>query len=61
MAPNARIEVYRDNAGEWRWRKLAANNAILADSGEGYENQTDAVDAASKESQGEPVLLVEEE
>lgn len=38
----ARFSVYRDAAGLWRWRLLAANNRILADSGEGYSRQRDA-------------------
>lgn len=42
-----RIEVYRDHAGEYRWRWVAANNSDnLADSGEGYKNKNDLVEAA---------------
>lgn len=37
-----RFKCYRDEAGMWRWRLLAANNRILADSGEGYSRQRDA-------------------
>ncbi|NDD55758.1 DUF1508 domain-containing protein [bacterium] len=36
-----RFEVYQDNAAEWRWRLLASNGRILADSGEGYQNRSD--------------------
>lgn len=38
----ARFSVYRDDGGLWRWRLLAANNRIIADSGEGYSRQRDA-------------------
>lgn len=31
-----RIEIYRDMASLWRWRAVAANGDIVADSGEGY-------------------------
>lgn len=31
------FEVYRDTAGEWRWRLLHDNGNVIADSGEGYE------------------------
>lgn len=31
------IEVYRDSQGEYRWRILAKNHRILADSAEGYK------------------------
>jgi uncharacterized protein YegP (UPF0339 family) len=43
-----RFEVYEDEKrpGEWRWRcKSAGNNRTLADSGEGYINQKDCIDA----------------
>ncbi len=33
--------VYVDNVGQYRWRLFAANNRILADSGEGYRSQSD--------------------
>lgn len=38
----ARFSVHRDESGLWRWRLLAANNRIIADSGEGYSRQRDA-------------------
>lgn len=44
-AQDRRIKVYPDKAGDWRWRKWAGSR-IVADSGEGYERQSDAVDAA---------------
>jgi len=33
--------VYVDDAGQYRWRLFAANNRIIADSGEGYRSQGD--------------------
>ena len=33
------VEVYRDEAGEWRWRLLHRNGNILAGSGEGYASR----------------------
>lgn len=33
------VHVYRDLAGEWRWRALAGNHKIIATSGEGYNNR----------------------
>lgn len=41
-----RFEVYRDAAGEWRWRLKAANGRIVGDSGEGYGSQHNARRAA---------------
>lgn len=44
-----RVVLYRDNAGEWRWRFRAARNAeILADSGQGYTDYLVAWDAAER-------------
>ena len=39
MSRKARFEVFRDNAGEWRWRLVASNGNIIADSGEGYQSK----------------------
>jgi uncharacterized protein YegP (UPF0339 family) len=32
---------YKDANGDWRWRLRAANNRIIANSGEGYRNKAD--------------------
>jgi len=40
-----RFLVYKDTAGYWRWRLVAANNRTIADSGEGYYNKQDCVTA----------------
>ena len=36
------FEVYRDAAGQWRWRLVHRNGNILADGGEGYTRRNDA-------------------
>lgn len=36
-----RLQKYTDSAGDWRWRIVAGNGRILADSGEGYKNEAD--------------------
>lgn len=41
------IEVYEDDAGEFRWRLLGRNNEIMAVSGEGYSSRDDAGNAAA--------------
>lgn len=38
------FEIYQDAAGEWRWRLQAANNRIIANSGDGYKNKNDCID-----------------
>lgn len=37
----ARYEIYRDTAGQWRWRLVAGNGRIVA-SGEGYKTRPGA-------------------
>lgn len=37
--------MYLDNEGRWRWRLLAGNNRVIADSGQGYRNKQDCLDA----------------
>jgi uncharacterized protein YegP (UPF0339 family) len=39
MANPGTFEVYRDSADEWRWRLVASNGNIIADSGEGYSSK----------------------
>jgi uncharacterized protein YegP (UPF0339 family) len=41
-----KFQVYRDRAGEFRWRLVAPNGNIIADSGEGYETRYNAKRAA---------------
>ena len=42
MPGTATFEVFQDSAGEWRWRLVATNGNIIADSGEGYESKQGA-------------------
>lgn len=37
-----KFEVYKDKAGEYRWRLLAANGQLTADSGEDYTRREHA-------------------
>ena len=59
------FELFRDNAGEWRWRLIHENGNVLADSGEGYSSRSkarqgaesvrsNAANAAVAEGDGEP-------
>jgi uncharacterized protein YegP (UPF0339 family) len=35
------FKIYKDKEGSFRWKLLAANNRIVADSGEGYTRRED--------------------
>lgn len=49
MNPEFTISFYRTILKrEWRWRVQAANNKIVADSGEGYKNRLDAEEMAAR-------------
>lgn len=45
---HARITIYEDAAGLWRWRMQARNGKIIADGAEGYSEQRHAVRAAER-------------
>lgn len=35
--------VYKDTAGQWRWRFVASNGEPIANGGEGYKNLSDCL------------------
>lgn len=43
-----KMQIYADRAGQYRWRLLAANNEIIATSGEGYVTKQGATLAAQR-------------
>ena len=54
----AKFTIYKDNAGEFRWRFRANNNEIVADSSEGYRNKADCrhgIDIVKEQSPTAPV------
>ena len=36
--------VYQDSSGDWRWSLKAENGKVIADSAEGYENRSHALE-----------------
>lgn len=40
-----KFEIYKNTNGHWQWRLKAANNKIVADSGEAYYNKDDCLHA----------------
>jgi len=41
-------EFYKDNSGEWRWRRTASNGRIVGASSQGYVNKSDCMDNARR-------------
>ena len=37
--------IFRDSIQQWRWHLTAANNRIIASSGEAYHNKQDCLNA----------------
>jgi uncharacterized protein YegP (UPF0339 family) len=61
MTRSDEIYVYPDESGQWRWRKIAANGEIVADSAESYTRKADALEAAEREAQTRPVDITEQD
>ena len=38
-------QIYQDVSRQWRWRLIAANSRIIANSGEAYHNKSDCLHA----------------
>ena len=56
-----KYEIYRDDAGEWRWRLTASNGRIVA-SGEGYKRRSGAqagVDAHRRAAKTAKVVVLD--
>lgn len=41
-----KVQPYRDEEGDWRWRRLADNGQTIATSGEGYKHKEHAIKMA---------------
>lgn len=43
-----RFHVYQDKSGAWRWRMVARNGETVADGGQSYTRQRDALRAVKR-------------
>jgi len=53
------FRLYEDAAGEWRWRLVAPNGRVIADSAEGYTRSVDAQRAAESAAYAATIATVE--
>ncbi|MFB6141150.1 MAG: HVO_2922 family protein [Halosimplex sp.] len=63
MPSSATFEVFRDSAGEWRWRLVAANGNVVADSGEGYSSKQGVergIESVKRTASGADVRFLDE-
>ena len=56
----ATFEVYKDKAGEFRWRLKASNGQNIASSGEGYSEKRSCLAAIESVKRNAPTAKVEE-
>ena len=54
----AHFKVFRDTKGEWRWRLVAANGKIIAQS-EGYTRRQDARKGARAVARTAPIAYID--
>lgn len=52
-----KVYVFEDIAGEWRWTRKSSNGRIVADSSEGYKNQSDCLDMALRINKAAEVFV----
>lgn len=57
----AQFELYKDKAGEYRWRLRVDNGEIIADSGEGYINKSDCMHGIELVKQQAPDAEIEDQ
>ncbi|MFC7193552.1 HVO_2922 family protein [Halosimplex aquaticum] len=58
----ARFELFRDRANEWRWRLVHRNGNVIASSGEGYTRKHNAEKGLRSVMRNAPdATLVEDE
>ncbi|MWG36396.1 HVO_2922 family protein [Halomarina oriensis] len=57
---HATFELYEDAAGKYRWRLVHDNGNIIADSGEGYVNESDARNGIHSVRSNAPEAATEE-
>lgn len=56
----ATFKLYKDRAGEFRWRLVHQNGNIIAASGEGYENKNDASNGIQSVKEHAPTAPLED-
>ncbi|HPF61598.1 MAG: DUF1508 domain-containing protein [Gemmatimonadetes bacterium] len=56
----AKFEVYKDKAGEYRWRLKSGNGTQIASSGEGYTDKAGCLNGIKAVQRDAPVAKVEE-
>lgn len=56
----ATFRLYKDKAGEFRWRLRHDNGPIIADSGEGYTTKANAINGIESVKENAPGAPIED-
>jgi uncharacterized protein YegP (UPF0339 family) len=54
------FEIYQDDRGEWRWRKVSADGKVVGESDRSYARRSGAREAAKRENPTVPISMVRE-
>jgi len=57
----ATFELFKDQAGEYRWRLRHENGNIIADSGEGYTSKANAENGIESVKENAPDAPIEDQ
>jgi uncharacterized protein YegP (UPF0339 family) len=57
----ATFELYKDRAGEYRWRLRHQNGNIIADSGEGYNTKAGAINGIESVKDNVPTAPIDDQ
>ena len=57
----ATFELYKDRAGEYRWRLRHQNGNIIADSGEGYTTKANAENGIESVKENAPDAPIDDQ
>ena len=56
----AKFEIYKDAKGEFRWRLIASNGQMIANSGEGYKSKDSAKNGIDSVKKNTPSATIED-
>jgi uncharacterized protein YegP (UPF0339 family) len=56
----AKFEIYKDAKGEFRWRLIASNGQMIANSGEGYKSKDSAKAGIASVKKNAPSAAIKE-
>jgi hypothetical protein len=56
----AKFEIYKDKAGEFRWRLVHTNGQAIASSGDGYKTKASATNGINSVKENAPGATIED-